>query len=44
MRDCVNPGDAAIILPIDENNNVVFIKQLRDFEKEIEYELKKIKE
>lgn len=30
VRDCVNPGDAAIILPIDENGNVVFIKQLRE--------------
>lgn len=30
VRDCVNPGDAAVILPIDENNNVVFVKQIRE--------------
>ena len=30
VRDCVNPGDAAIVLPIDENNNVVFVMQLRE--------------
>ena len=30
VRDCVNPGEAAVILPIDENNNVVFVKQIRE--------------
>ena len=39
VRDCVNPGDAAIVLPIDENNNVVFIRQLREAIGEICLEL-----
>ena len=30
VRDCVNPGEAAIVLPIDKDNNVVFVKQLRE--------------
>ena len=30
LRDIVNPGDAAVILPITENNEVVFEKQLRE--------------
>ena len=39
VRDCVNPGDAALVLPIDENNNVVFIRQLREAIGEICLEL-----
>ena len=30
VRDIVNPGEAAVILPIDENDNVVFVKQYRE--------------
>ena len=30
VRDIVNPGEAAIILPIDENNDVIFERQLRE--------------
>jgi ADP-ribose pyrophosphatase len=30
VRDIVNPGEASIILPITENNEVVFEKQLRE--------------
>lgn len=30
VRDIVNPGEAAIILPINENNEVVFETQLRE--------------
>ena len=30
IRDIVNPGEAAIILPIDENNEVIFERQLRE--------------
>ena len=30
VRDIVNPGDAAVILPIDEDDNVVFVKQYRE--------------
>ena len=30
IRDIVNPGDASVILPITENNEVVFITQLRE--------------
>ena len=30
VRDCVNPGDAVIVLTIDENNNVIFEKQFRE--------------
>lgn len=30
VRDCVNPGEAAVVLPITENNEVVFVKQLRE--------------
>lgn len=30
FRDCVEPGDAVVILPITENNEVVFVKQLRE--------------
>ena len=30
LRDIVNPGDAAVILPITENNEVIFEKQFRE--------------
>ena len=30
LRDIVNPGEAAVILPITENDEVVFEKQLRE--------------
>lgn len=30
LRDIVNPGDAAVILPITEKNEIVFEKQLRE--------------
>ena len=30
IRDIVNPGDAAIVLPVTENEEVVFIKQFRE--------------
>lgn len=30
IRDIVNPGDAAVILPITDNNEVVFEKQYRE--------------
>ena len=30
VRDCVNPGDAVVVLAIDENNNVIFEKQYRE--------------
>lgn len=30
VRDIVNPGEAAIILPINENNEVIFETQLRE--------------
>ena len=30
VRDIVNPGEAAVILPINENNEVVFERQLRE--------------
>ena len=30
IRDCVNPGDAVNILPIDQDGNVIFEKQLRE--------------
>lgn len=39
VRDCVNPGDAAVVLPIDENNNVIFVKQLREAIGEMSLEL-----
>ena len=29
IRDIVNPGEAAVILPITEDNEVVFITQYR---------------
>lgn len=30
IRDCVTPGNAVVILPITENNEVIFIKQERE--------------
>lgn len=39
VRDCVNPGEAAVVLPIDENDNVVFVRQLREAIGEMSLEL-----
>ena len=39
VRDIVHPGDAALVLPIDENNNVIWIKQLREAVNEVHLEL-----
>ncbi len=39
IRDCVNPGEAVIILPIDQDGNVIFEKQLREAVGEISLEL-----
>ncbi len=30
IRDCVEPGDAVVILPITTENEIVFVKQLRE--------------
>lgn len=30
VRDCVEPGNAVVILPINDNNEVVFIRQYRE--------------
>ena len=30
IRDIVNPGEAAVILPITDNNEVVFVSQMRE--------------
>ena len=30
IRDCVEPGNAVVILPITENNEVVFVKEERE--------------
>lgn len=30
IRDCVNPGEAAVILPVTKEGEVVFVKQLRE--------------
>lgn len=38
-RDCVEPGDAVVILPITENNEIVFIRQLRESIGKISLEL-----
>lgn len=38
-RDCVNPGDAVIILPITENNEIVFEHQYREVIESVELEL-----
>ena len=39
VRDIVNPGEAAVILPINENNEVVFERQLRESIGKISLEL-----
>lgn len=39
VRDCVNPGDAVFILPITDNNEVIFIKQEREVIGKIALEL-----
>lgn len=38
-REIVHPGDASLILPIDENNNVIWIKQLREAVDQVQLEL-----
>ncbi len=38
-RDCVNPGDAVVILPITENNEVIFEHQFREVINSVELEL-----
>lgn len=30
IRDCVEPGDAVVILAIDENDNVIFVEEERE--------------
>lgn len=30
IRDCVEPGDAVVILPITKENEIIFVKQLRE--------------
>lgn len=39
VRDCVNPGDAVVILPVTENNEILFVKQLREVIGKIAMEL-----
>lgn len=39
IRDCVNPGDAVIILPINEKNEVIMEKQFREATGEVHLEL-----
>ncbi|MEG0073301.1 MAG: NUDIX hydrolase [Clostridia bacterium] len=39
IRDCVDTKDAAIILPVDEDENIVFIKQMREVIGEVTLEL-----
>ena len=39
VRDIVNPGDAAVILPITEKNEVVFITQYRESVNKVSMEL-----
>ncbi len=39
LRDIVNPGEASIILPITENNEVIFITQMREAIGKISLEL-----
>lgn len=39
IRDCVEPGNAVVILPIDDNDNVYFVKQYREVIGEIALEL-----
>ena len=30
IRDCVEPGNAVVVLPVNENNEVVFVKEERE--------------
>ena len=39
IRDIVNPGEAAVILPITENDEVVFVSQMRESIGKISLEL-----
>ncbi len=39
IRDIVCPGDASLVLPIDENNNIIWIKQLREAVDKVQLEL-----
>jgi ADP-ribose pyrophosphatase len=39
LRDSVEPGDATVILPINENNEVIFIKQFRETINKVALEL-----
>ena len=39
VRDIVNPGEAAVILPITEDNEVVFITQYRESVNKVSLEL-----
>lgn len=39
IRDCVNPGNAVIIMPVTENGEVIFEKQLREAVGKINVEL-----
>lgn len=38
-RDCVEPGDAVVIIPVNENNEVVFIEQYRETIESVALEL-----
>lgn len=38
-RDCVNPGDAVVVLPITENGEVIFEHQFREVINSVELEL-----
>lgn len=39
IRDCVEPGNAVVILPVTDNNEVIFIKQQREAINKIALEL-----
>lgn len=39
IRDCVEPGNAVVILPINENNEIIFEKQYREVIDKVELEL-----
>ena len=39
LRDIVNPGDAVVILPITENNEIIFEKQYRESIEKVSIEL-----
>ena len=39
IRDIVNPGDASVVLPVTDNNEIIFIKQLRESIGKIAFEL-----